>query len=241
MILGDVCTRACRFCGVATGRPGEVAADEPVEVASAVETLGLQYVVVTSVTRDDLDDEGAGHFARTIRAVKERVPGVKVEVLIPDLHAREDFLNVVVEAGPDVVAHNIETVRRISPVLRPQADHDRSLRTLAVLRRLAKGAVVKSGFMVGLGETDDEVSGAFEELKDAGCELVTVGQYLPPTKTGRNVPVFRYVEPEAFEKYRQEGLRRGLAAVVAGPLVRSSYLAEEHFEACIRLNEGSTA
>jgi lipoic acid synthetase len=241
MILGDVCTRACRFCAVTSGTPAAVRTDEPPEVARAVTALGLRYAVITSVTRDDLEDEGASQFARTVRAVKEISPGVKVEVLIPDLHAREELVRAIVEARPDVIGHNVETVRCLSPVLRPQADHDRSLRTLAAARAAAPGALIKSGFMVGLGETDDEVFATFDELKAAGCDIVTVGQYLAPTKSERHAPVVRYVAPEVFEAYREEGLKRGLGAVAAGPLVRSSYLAEDHFEMCLNLKEGSAA
>lgn len=227
MILGGTCTRACLFCAVATGTPDPVEEDEPRRMAGAVQALGLRYVVITSVTRDDLEDEGAGHFARTVRALRDTVPQVKVELLVPDFSARAACYEAVAEAGPDVVGHNIETVRRLSRALRPQADHDRSLRALALARSLAGAGLVKSGLMVGLGETDHEVVEALAELKDAGCDIVTIGQYLAPTADGRQRAVARFVEPGVFEMYRQQGLALGLAQVVSGPLVRSSFLAEQ--------------
>jgi lipoic acid synthetase len=203
-----------------------------------VRTLGLRYVVVTSVTRDDLPDEGARQFAGTVGAIRSFSPGTKIEVLIPDFSARRDLLELLLAARPDVVGHNIETVRRLSPVLRSGADHARSLKTLALVRDIAPEALVKSGFMVGLGETDEEIGETFDELKAAGCDIVTVGQYLAPTKSERHVPVARFVPPETFGMYRKEGLRRGLGFVMAGPLVRSSYLAEQGYEGCLTFKEG---
>ena len=174
MILGDVCTRACRFCAVGHGRPSVVDEDEPRRVVQAVKELGLKYVVLTSVTRDDLPDEGASHFARTVRAVKEFSAGTRVELLVPDFSARAVCFETVAGAGADVIGHNIETVRRISTALRPQADHERSLRALSVARQVPGRHRVKSGLMVGLGETDAEVLGALAELKGAGCDMVTI-------------------------------------------------------------------
>jgi lipoic acid synthetase len=227
MILGDTCTRACRFCAVKSGRPSAVDEGEPSRIAGAVKDLGLGYVVLTSVTRDDLLDEGAVHFARTVRAVKEISSGVRVELLVPDFSARPECFETVIESGPDVIGHNIETVRRISKALRPQADHDRSLRALRAARQVPGGHLVKSGLMVGLGETDAEVLEALVELKAAGCDIVTVGQYLAPHGDGRHSGVERFVEPGIFEMYRREGVAMGFRQVFSGPLVRSSFMAEE--------------
>ncbi|NTV29278.1 MAG: lipoyl synthase [Candidatus Omnitrophica bacterium] len=237
MILGDTCTRACRFCAVNSGAPSALDAAEPMSIAGAVKALGLRYVVITSVTRDDLADEGAGQFARTVRAVKAASGQTKVEVLVPDLHGRPELIKVILDAKPDVLGHNIETVPRLAPVLRPQADHERSLKMLATARGQNSGALIKSGLMVGLGETDAEVLATICELKAAGCDIVTVGQYLAPTREERHVPVDRYVPPEQFERYRAAGLQAGLEAVVAGPLVRSSYLAEQGLQAVLN-NKG---
>ncbi|MEI8012052.1 MAG: lipoyl synthase [Candidatus Omnitrophota bacterium] len=230
MIMGGTCTRACHFCAVPTGRPEPVDAAEPVRVAGAVQALGLRYAVITSVTRDDLEDEGAGHFVRTVQAIREISPAVKVELLVPDFSARRACFEVVAAAGPDVLGHNIETVRRLSPALRPRADHDRSLRVLSLAKSLPGTGFVKSGLMVGLGETDDEVLGALAELKKAGCDIVTIGQYLAPAADGRQRPVARFVAPEVFDMYRREGMAMGFMRIVAGPLVRSSFLAEEVYE-----------
>jgi lipoic acid synthetase len=232
MIMGDTCTRECRFCAVKSGQPAEPDADEPLAVADAVRRLGLRYVVVTSVTRDDLADQGALQFVRTVRAVREVNPGVRVEVLIPDFSGEEDLLRFIVEAAPDVVGHNIETVRRLSPDVRSKAEYDRSLDVLRTIRRLSDRAFVKSGLMAGMGETDDEIMATLQDLKDAGCDIVTVGQYLAPERHGGHVPVARFVPPETFERYREEGLKRGLKFVFSGPLVRSSYLAEKGFNVC---------
>ena len=232
MILGDTCTRSCRFCAVKAGVPVVPDADEPLSVADAVRRLGLKYVVVTSVTRDDLPDQGALQFVRTIRAIKEVNPGVHVEVLIPDFSAEEDLIRFIVDAGPDVVGHNIETVRRLSPAVRSGADYDRSLDVLNRVRGLSDNVFVKSGLMAGMGETDEEVVMTLQDLKEAGCDSVTIGQYLAPMKSGRYIAVERFVPPEAFERYREEGLQRGLKFVLAGPLVRSSYLAEKGFYCC---------
>ncbi len=227
MILGDTCTRACGFCAVKSGRPSPVDEDEPARIAAAVRDLGLKYVVLTSVTRDDLPDEGAAQFARSVRAVKDISSGIRVELLVPDFSARPVCLETVVESGAEVVGHNIETVRRISRLLRPQADHVRSLQVLQILRRIPGAHLVKSGMMVGLGEADAEVLEALAELKAAGCDIVTIGQYLAPEADGRQVPVARFVEPQVFEMYRREGRAMGIRQVFSGPLVRSSFMADE--------------
>ena len=227
MILGDTCTRACRFCAVKSGWPSAVDEDEPRRMAGAVKDLGLKYVVLTSVTRDDLPDGGAAHFAHSVRAVKEISPDVKVELLVPDFSARRACFETVAQAKPDVIGHNIETVRQISRELRPQADHDRSLQALRMARQVPGRHFVKSGLMVGLGETDAEVIEALSELRVAGCDIVTIGQYLAPSADGRQIPVGRFVEPKTFEMYRREGRAMGIRQVFSGPLVRSSFMADE--------------
>jgi lipoic acid synthetase len=232
LILGENCTRQCRFCAVTHGTPSEIDFDEPLSVADAVGRLGLRYVVVTSVTRDDLPDGGAQQFARTVRAIKDVNRGVQVEVLIPDFCGEEELIRVIADSGADVIGHNLETVRRLSLAMRSGADYDRSLGVLRTARRLNRKAFVKSGLMVGLGESQDEVLGALKDLNNAGCDIVTIGQYLAPSKDARHVPVDRFVTPEEFLFYRAEGIRIGLKYVHAGPLVRSSYLAEEGFQCC---------
>lgn len=221
MILGDVCSRACRFCAVASGHPGGVAdLDEPARVAGAVVDAGLLYVVLTSVDRDDLDDGGAAIFAQTIRAIRDR--GVMVEALIPDYLG--DRLSTVINSGPDVLAHNVEVVRRLSPEVRDRrASYDRSLEVI----RQAKGrvAVTKSSLMVGMGETLDEITQTLRDLRSVDCDVVTVGQYLQPT--ARHYPVTRYLHPEEFNDIGILAKQMGFAFVASGPLVRSSYKAEE--------------
>lgn len=227
MILGDVCTRHCRFCSVATGDPGgAVDETEPERVAVAAAELGLRYVVLTSVDRDDLADLGAGLFAASVRAVRERVTAARVEVLVPDFGGRAELIGQVLAAGPAVFGHNIETVERLSPEVRdPRAGYRRSLAVLATAKRLAPGIPVKSGLMVGLGETDDELRAALRDLRGAGCDIVTIGQYLRPARRCR--PVARFVEPERFAGWEEEARGLGFRAAFCGPLVRSSYLAEQ--------------
>lgn len=233
MVLGDTCTRACRFCAVRNGVPEAVDGDEPRRVACAVKDLGLKYVVLTSVTRDDLPDGGAAHFAATVRAVRELCPDTLVEVLVPDLSAKRECFEALAAAGPRVIGHNIETVRQISKALRPQADHDRSLEALRMARQVPGRHFVKSGLMVGLGETDVEVLEAMDELRVAGCDIVTIGQYLAPQADGRQVPVGRFVEPQTFDMYRREGRAMGIRHVFSGPLVRSSFMADEVHDAAL--------
>jgi lipoic acid synthetase len=228
MILGRICTRACKFCAVESGAGESLAAlaDEPERVAEAVQKLGLKHAVITSVTRDDLADEGAGHFARTIAALRRKCgPQLVIEVLVPDFHAREDCLRAVLEAGPGVFNHNIETVERLYSQVRPQADYHRSLRVLAAAKRLAPQVPVKSGLMAGLGETEEEVGAALRDLRASGCELLTIGQYLQPSKT--HLPVSEHVRPEVFKRFEQYALKLGFKAVASGPFVRSSYQAEK--------------
>lgn len=223
MILGDICTRHCRFCAVTPGRPRPPNPQEPDRVAQAAARLGLRHVVITSVTRDDLPDGGAGHFAATIQAVRRRCPGAGVEVLVSDFDGSLAALRTVVDARPDVFGHNLETVRRLFPLVQPRAGYPRSLGLLAWARNA--GLTTKSGLMLGLGETRGEVVTAMQDLRRVGCDILTLGQYLRPTS--RHLPVAEYISPAEFAWYRQVGEAMGFRAVVAGPLVRSSYHAAE--------------
>ncbi|MBI3331156.1 MAG: lipoyl synthase [Candidatus Omnitrophica bacterium] len=226
MILGERCTRSCRFCAVAHGRPEPVAADEPWRVAEAVRRLGLAHVVITSVARDDLRDEGAGHFIEVIRAVRGENPGVTVETLVPDFHGRDALVQTVVDEGrPEVFAHNVETVERLSGLLRPQAAYRRSLRVLDLAASRGGSCRIKSGLMVGLGETPEEMGQAFDDLRGAGVTHLTIGQYLRPDAD--HLPVMEYVSPERFAEYEALAYRAGFAWVRSGPFVRSSYHAIE--------------
>jgi len=231
MILGESCTRSCRFCAVPSSPPGPPRDDEPQAVAEAAARLNLRHVVVTSVTRDDLPDGGSGHFARTIAALRSRLPKAVVEVLVPDFEGREADIRTVCEAGPDVFNHNVETVPRLYGTVRPEADYRRSLDVLASAGRFAdahdRPRATKSGLMVGLGETADEVRAVLRDLREAGCGIVTIGQYLAPSKA--HLPVARFVEPAEFEAWEAEARALGFQAVAAGPFVRSSYQAEQVF------------
>jgi len=233
MILGEVCTRACRFCAVKAGRPMEVDLEEPKNIALAVKKLNLRYVVITSVARDDLRDEGATHFSQTIQEVRSLMPTTKIEVLIPDFSGQEEALKVLSDAVPEVISHNIETVRRLSKYIRPQALHDRSLKVLRRFRELNPWTFVKSSLMVGLGESQQEILELMQELLEAGCQILTIGQYLAPTQMKRHVPVERFVTPEEFERLRQQGKQMGFQYVESGPLVRSSYIAEKGYQAAM--------
>ncbi|MCS7253739.1 MAG: lipoyl synthase [Armatimonadota bacterium] len=224
MILGDICTRSCKFCAVKSGVPTPVDDDEPRRIALMVKALGIRHAVITSVTRDDLVDQGARHFAATVTAIKQLCEGVTVEVLVPDMRGRKELVKIVVESGPDVFNHNIETVRRLQRLIRPQADYQRSLNVLKMAKELDDRIITKSGIMVGLGENDDEVIETMKDLLLFGCDIVTIGQYLQPTR--HHYPVMRYVPPEIFERYSEIGMAMGFKAVIAGPFVRSSYMAE---------------
>jgi lipoic acid synthetase len=221
LILGDRCTRRCGFCDVMTAKPFDVDEDEPARVADAVTRMGLRYVVVTGVARDDLPDGGARIWAATIRAVRRAVPGCKVEVLPTDFGGGERDIATVIGAEPDVFAHNVETVRRLHPRIRPAFGYDRSLDVLRLARRIRPGQVTKSNLILGMGERPEEVRDALADLSEAGCEIVTIGQYLQPTSF--HLPVDRWVTPEEFEAHADVGRELGLAHVEAGPLVRSSY------------------
>ncbi|NOY77302.1 MAG: lipoyl synthase [Calditrichaeota bacterium] len=223
MILGDICTRSCRFCAVKTGRPTELDELEPFRVAEAVKQLKLRHAVITSVNRDELKDGGAGIFAETIRQIRKKSPGCRVEVLIPDFQGDADSLKLVIDARPTILNHNVETVPRLYKDVRPQAKYERSLRVLEESRR--QGLVTKSGIMVGLGETPEEVLDVMRDLRKIDCAILTIGQYLQPTKA--HLPVDRFVHPDEFQMYREEGLKMGFRFVESGPLVRSSYHADE--------------
>lgn len=225
MIMGDVCTRNCRFCAVETGQAAPLDVDEPRRVADAVTALNLSYTVITSVTRDDLPDGGAGHFAQTIAEIRRAQLRCKIEVLIPDFQGSKAALKTVVDARPDVLNHNIETVPRLYSLARPQADYQRSLQLLARAYKL--NVRTKSGIMVGLGETADEVEQVMADLVAAGCRMLTIGQYLQPSK--KHLPVARYVAPDEFKQFKRVGLDIGFKHVEAGPLIRSSYHADQQF------------
>lgn len=224
MIGGDICTRNCRFCNVATGRPRPVDAGEIQGIVDAVRDLGLHHVVITSVDRDDLPDYGAAHWADVIRTLRGECPGVTMETLVPDFNGRLDFLDMVIQERPDVISHNLETVRRLTPDVRCHATYDCSLE---VIRHVARsGIAAKSGIMLGLGETRDEVLATMDDLRAAGCGIMTIGQYLQPTEY--HYRVREYIHPDVFEEYRRIGLAKGFDHVESAPLVRSSYHAERH-------------
>jgi lipoic acid synthetase len=228
LILGDRCTRSCRFCAVSHGVPFPPDPNEPARVAEAVEKLGLRYVVITSVTRDDLPDGGARIFSEAIRMIWRRTPGARVEVLIPDFQGNWKALKTVLEAQPDVLNHNIETVPRLYPVVRPAAVYRRSIELLRQARDLDPSIPTKSGFMLGFGETSEEVRQVMGDLVDVGCRVLTLGQYLQPSRN--HIPVARFISPEEFAGWKQIALAMGFAEVASGPFVRSSYHADELFQ-----------
>ncbi len=219
--MGTVCTRNCAFCNITPGEPAPLEPDEPARVAEGARRLKLKHVVVTSVTRDDLPDGGAGHFAATIRAVRQAVPNCTVEVLIPDFQGDERALATVLDACPDVLNHNLETVPALYGRIRPKADYRQSLELLARSKRIAPAIPVKSGIMVGLGETDEQILTVLDDLAGIGCDIVTIGQYMQPSR--EHPLVQRYVEPEMFDQYAEEGSKRGIRDMFSAPLVRSSY------------------
>lgn len=223
MIGGNICTRSCKFCNTPTGRPLPLDPQEPTHVAESVRLMKLSHAVVTSVDRDDLPDLGASHWAQTIREIRRLNPDTTLEVLIPDFQGRGELVEQVIEARPDIISHNMETVRRISPLVRSAARYDTSLE---VIRQIAaSGITAKSGIMVGLGETPAEVEELMDDLRAAGCQIMTIGQYLQPSH--RHYPVAEYVTPEQFKRYEETGLAKGFTQVESGPLVRSSYHAEK--------------
>ena len=224
MILGDKCTRNCRFCFVQNDVPEPVDWMEPLRLAKTIHTLGLKHCVITSVTRDDLPDAGAAFWASTIRKIKELNPDTTIETLIPDFNARPELIGMVIDAQPEVISHNMETVRRLTPKVRSTARYDRSLRVISIVSEA--GIIAKSGIMLGLGEREEEVLQTMDDLRAAGCKVLTMGQYLQPDSN--LLPVIEYIRPEVFEKYRAEGIKRGFSFVESSPLVRSSYHAERH-------------
>ena len=227
MILGNICTRNCRFCAVEEGNPLPVDETEPKRIAEAVKKLGLKYVVVTSVTRDDLPDGGAEQFAKTIIEIRCELRAVSCEVLIPDFRGDMDALKTVTKAKPNVINHNVETVPRLYPSIRPQANYQRSLNLLETAKKLSKDICTKSGLMVGLGENCGEVVDVLRDLRRVKCDIVTIGQYIPPSKN--HAPVVKYIEPETFDRLRMTGLEMGFKRVFSGPFVRSSYQAHKVF------------
>ena len=225
MIAGDRCTRACRFCAVTTAKPLPLESDEPERVAEATRRMKLRHVVITAVARDDLPDGGAEHFRRTIEAVRALNPGIVVEVLVPDFNDDNGAIETVLQAMPEIFNHNLETVRRLTPAVRSRATYDRSLSVLRKVKERTSGMYTKSGLMLGLGETEDELFTAMQDLRDADCDILTLGQYLQPTL--KHLPVVEFIPPQKFEEYGRRARDLGFAHVASGPMVRSSYHADE--------------
>lgn len=228
MIMGDICTRGCKFCATKTGKTLPLDELEPQKVADSIRLMGLKHAVITSVTRDDLADGGAQHWARVVEAVREVNPETTIELLIPDLDAKSELVGIVLASRPHIVGHNIETVERLTPTVRSRAKYHTSLRTIELIAK--GGGIAKSGIMLGMGETVDEVLQTLDDLRSAGCRIVTLGQYLQPTK--KHYPVMKYVTPERFEWFKQRAQEKGFDYVASAPLVRSSYLAEQALEHC---------
>ncbi|HOI29826.1 MAG TPA: lipoyl synthase [Melioribacteraceae bacterium] len=226
MILGDTCTRSCGFCNVKVGMPTELDLDEPRRVAESVESMGLRHAVITSVNRDELKDGGASIFSETVRLIREKMPQTTIEILIPDFKGEEESFEIIMKNPPDILNHNLETVQRLYHAVRPQAKYERSLELIRWFKD--KGLRTKSGIMVGIGETQEEVFELIKNLYDHGCEIMTIGQYLQPTKN--HLPVHRFVTLDEFQSYKVFGLKTGLKAVESSPLVRSSYHADKHAE-----------
>jgi lipoyl synthase len=225
MIAGDRCTRACGFCAVTTAKPFALEADEPKRVAEAVRRMNLRHVVITGVARDDLNDGGADHFARTITAIRQMDLSIVIEVLVPDFHAHDWCIQIVLDAGPDIYNHNMETVERLTPVVRSRARYQTSLQVLRRAKELSSSVVTKSGVMLGLGEKETELFQTMDDLREAGCEVLTIGQYLRPSP--KHLPVVEYITPEQFNYYGDIARKKGFLYVASGPLVRSSYHAAD--------------
>jgi len=225
MIAGDRCTRACGFCAVTTAKPYALEEDEPQRVAEAVRRMKLKHVVITAVARDDLGDGGANHFARTIIAIREMDPSVIVEVLVPDFHAQDGCIQIVLDAGPDIYNHNMETVERLTPLVRSRAKYHTSLQVLKRAKQLSSKVVTKSGVMLGLGEKETELFQTMDDLREVGCEVLTIGQYLRPSP--KHLPVVEYITPDQFVYYGDIARKKGFLYVASGPLVRSSYHAAD--------------
>jgi len=227
MILGNICTRSCKFCGTLTGRPLPPDPEEPSRLAESVKKLKLKHCVITSVDRDDLQDKGASFWAEVIWKVKEINQNVTIETLIPDFDGHQEYLDMIIEAGPEIISHNLETVRRLTPLIRSAAKYDRSLSVLKYLT--SKGAVTKSGIMLGLGESHTEILETMDDLLNAGCRIMTLGQYLQPSL--EHMEIKEFIHPDKFNEYREKGLEKGFEFVESGPLVRTSYKAEKHINA----------
>jgi len=224
MIMGDICTRSCKFCATKTGKPFPLDPDEPQKVAKSISLMKLKHCVITSVDRDDLPDKGANHWADTVRAIREHNPFIIIELLIPDYH--QELLTIVLDAKPDIVAHNLETIARLTPSIRSKATYKNSI---SVIRHIAeKGFISKTGIMVGLGETQEEVIQLLKECRDVGCKMITIGQYLQPTK--ENMEVKEYISPSIFEYYKNTGIKLGFSNIESAPMVRSSFMAETSFQ-----------
>lgn len=227
MILGEICTRSCKFCNTMTDKPLPIDPNEPDNVAESIRLMQLKHAVITSVDRDDLDDLGASHWAATIKKIKSVNPGITLETLVPDFQGKDHLIDIIIDARPEIISHNIETVRRLTPQVRSAAKYDVSLHVLSRISQ--SGIITKSGLMVGLGETEAEVLETMDDLLHAGCSILTIGQYLQPSR--KNIPVSEYVTPEQFARYKEIGLQKGFRQVESAPLVRSSYHAENHLQA----------
>lgn len=229
MILGNICSRSCHFCAVKTGSPKPVDTNEPDNIARAVRLMKLKHCVITSVSRDDLEDYGSGIWAKTVIAIRKENPGTTIETLIPDFQANKEDIQRIIDVKPEIISHNLETVRRLTKHIRVQAKYERSLKVLKILSALGgkeANMTTKSGFMVGLGETEEEIFETMDDLINAECDIITIGQYLQPTL--KHFPVQRYITPEEFNKYKEIGIKKGFKYVESAPLVRSSYHAEKH-------------
>ncbi|MBI2340004.1 MAG: lipoyl synthase [Deltaproteobacteria bacterium] len=237
MIMGEVCTRACKFCAVATGRPKSLDPADPRRVAHWASSLGLKHLVITSVDRDDLPDLGAGHFAETVRQIRRENPGMIVEVLTPDFQGKGELISQVAGTGPEIYNHNLETVQRLTPRVRSASKYARSLSVISHVKKNFPRQFTKSGLMLGLGEEEEEVIGAMRDLVESGCDLLTLGQYLQPTP--KHLPVVEYIHPDRFNTFKQIGEEIGFRAVFSGPFVRSSYMAENFLKAA-RESKGSS-
>ncbi len=224
MILGDICTRSCKFCGVKTGKPGPVDQNEPKRLAESIKLMKLKHCVITSVDRDDLSDGGASFWAKTIKTIKKVNPDTTLEVLIPDFDGKKENILKIIHARPDVISHNLETTERLTPLVRSKAEYKKSLQVIDIISK--EGVISKSGIMAGLGETEDEIYQTMDDLLAVGCKVFTIGQYLQPSEN--NIPVADFIDPEKFETFQQIGLKKGFVFVESSPLVRSSYHAEKH-------------
>lgn len=224
MIAGDICTRACKFCNTITGRPLPLDPDEPVKVAESIRLMKLRHAVITSVDRDDLKDHGANHWAATIKTVKVFNPETTLEVLIPDFDGHEELIDLIINEKPDIISHNLETVRRLTPQIRTKAKYDTSLNVLKYIA--SKGMKAKTGIMLGLGETEEEILQLFDDALAHSCSIITIGQYMQPSR--KNVEVSEYIHPDKFAEYKETALKKGFKMVESGPFVRSSYCAEKH-------------